>query len=111
MQDTGPEEGLENATLSSKCHTSEHLQKNNCFSAYFKEIDIHVQWVLDYLNSDYPYAQLFEHSIIQMLKRRQVFDSSGKMFQALEFCCRRKQSCYMNDFSRMLQCLFSQYRI
>ena len=43
--------------------------------------------------------------------RHHVSGTSGiKMLQSLEFCYRRKQSCYMNNFTQMLQRLFQPVR-
>ena len=52
-----------------------------------------LHWVLDYPNSDYLNAPLSKR-----------LDEA--LFSAPEFCYRRRQSCYMNNFSQMLQCLF-----
>ena len=57
-------------------------------------------------------SRLSEFLIIWTLGRCHNFGSSRKKtFWSMEFCCRRKQSCCLNDFSQMLQHLFSQYRI
>ena len=47
---------------------------------------------------------IFEH--LNIGSRRHVFGASGKKTWLLQFCYRRKQSCCMNNFSRMLQRLF-----
>ena len=55
--------------------------------------------------------QLFVSEHLDIGSRCHVFGSSGKkMLRSLQFCYRRKQSCCMDDFSRMLQRLFHPVR-
>ena len=71
----------------------------------FQSLDL--LYLINSVGSRLSESQLSEFLIIQSLGRHHVFGSSGKKtFWSLKFCYSRKQSCCMNDFSQMLQCLF-----
>ena len=66
-----------------------------------------VQYVSNYPNPDYPNSRLSERLDVTMFLAAAEKRFSGHWSSVTT---RRKQSCCMNDFSQMLQCLFQPVR-